>query len=225
MRKKIVAIIPARGGSKSIPRKNIKMLAGKPMIAYIIKSALKVKTIDRVIVSTEDEEIAAVAKKYGAEVPFKRPAKLATDAASTLPVLQHAVQYLKTKEHYHPDYVLLLYPTSPLLSHLRIAEAIDVCLKNKADSVISGSLDWGHYWIQKPGGWVRQYPVNPRNRQQTQPLFKENGAIYLNKTSVLRSQVVAKKVQVLLMNPNENIDVDEPADWLKVEQMLKKSKR
>ena len=116
MDKKIIAIIPARGGSKGIPRKNIKDLAGKPMISYIIESVKNIPDIERVIVTTEDDEIAEVAKKYGAEVPFKRPAELAEDEVATLPVLQHALEYLEKEEKYIPDYVLLVYPTSPLLS-------------------------------------------------------------------------------------------------------------
>jgi len=117
-----VAIIPARGGSKGIPRKNIKELCEKPLITYIIETALRVEELDRVIVSTEDKEIAEVAKKCGAEVPFMRPEELARDETPTLPVLQHAVKYLEEKENYKPDIVVLLYATSPLLKHERVSE-------------------------------------------------------------------------------------------------------
>ncbi len=221
MIKKIMAVIPARGGSKGVPRKNIKDLAGKPMIAYIIESALKVKGLDRVIVSTEDAEIAAVAKKYGAEVPFIRPKELAEDNVLTLPVLQHAVEYLNKEENYQPDYVLLIYPTSPLLSSPRIQEAVDLALARNSDSVMSGYLDRKHYWQEVEGGWVRLYPTKLADRQHTEPLFKENGAIYLTKTEILKKQIVADKADIVIMDPEENIDVDELADFEKVEQIIR----
>ena len=220
MNKKILAIIPARGGSKSIPRKNIKDLAGKPMIAYIIQTVKSVHEIDRVIVSTEDEEIAMVAKKWGAEVPFFRPEWLANDEVPTLPVLQYTLEELKNKEGYIPDYVLLVYPTSPLLRFERIQEAIKLALENDADSVVSGTLVKGHYWQKIGGRYQRLYPVAVENRQLTEPLFKENGAIYLNKTSVLSSSIVGEKMLPLLMEEGENVDVDEISDFQHVEKII-----
>lgn len=224
MKKKIVAIIPARGGSKGIPRKNIKDLAGKPMIAYIIETVKKVKDIDRIIVSTEDEEIAVVVKKCGAEVPFLRPVELSGDNVATLPVLQHAVKYLLENENYQPDYVLLVYPTSPLLSSTRIQEAIDLCLNNDSDSVISGTYDKGHYWVETKDGWKRIYPTQLENRQLSKPLFKENGAIYLTRLSILDKQLVADVSDILIMDNGENIDVDEIEDFMKVKSILKNNK-
>ena len=109
----IVAIIPARGGSKSIPDKNIKDLAGKPLIAHSIERALECKSIDRTIVSTDSKKIAEIAKKYGAEAPFIRPEELASDTTPMLPVLQHAVHHLEENEKYPIDIVILLDPTSP----------------------------------------------------------------------------------------------------------------
>jgi len=221
MNKKIIAIIPARGGSKSVPKKNIKDLAGKPMIAYIIESALKVKLLDRVIVSTENEEIAEVARRFGAEVPFIRPAELATDEMPTLPVIQHAVRTLEEKENYVPDYVLLVYPTSPLLKAERIEEALQMAVNNDSDSVISGSFDYGHYWEQVEGGYRRLSPLKLENRQQSKPLFVENGAIYLTKTKILKKQLVADKADVLIMPEKENVDVDYPEDFEKVATIMK----
>ncbi len=218
--KKIIAIIPARGGSKGVPRKNIKLLAGKPMIAYCIEAVKRVRGIDRIIVSTEDNEIASVAKHYGAEVPWIRPMELATDNVATLPVLQHAIKELATKENYVADYVLLVYPTSPLLSSERIQAAVDLAVETDADSVISGTYDRKHYWAEVEGGYERLYPRKLENRQFTKPLFKENGAIYLTKTTVLRRQIVADKMMPLIMEEGENIDVDEPADFEQVEKIL-----
>lgn len=221
--KKIVAIIPARGGSKGIPRKNIKLLAGKPMISYIINTVKSVSQIDRVIVTTEDDEIAKVAVECGAEVPFKRPAELAEDHVATLPVLQHVVKYLAEHEDYHPDYVLLVYPTSPLLSATRIQEAVDMALERDSDSVVSGSFDYGQYWVEAEGGYVRLHPTKIANRQQMKPLFKLNGAIFLIRTSILARQLVADKADILPMDQGENIDVDEPADFEQVRQILEKN--
>ncbi len=217
---KIIAIIPARGGSKGIPRKNIKLLAGKPMIAYIIEAVKKAKGIDRVLVSTEDLEIATVAKKYGAEVPFLRPNELAEDSVATLPVLQNMLFELKKREGYIPDYVLLVYPTSPLLKTERIEQAVSLALESKADSVVSGILDNGHYWINDGLTHKRLYPLQIANRQMSQPLFKENGAIYLTRTSILEKQVVADQLTPLIMDAEENIDIDEMSDFINVEKIL-----
>lgn len=216
----ILAIIPARGGSKGVPRKNLKPLGGQPLIAHIIATAQAARGVDRVLVSTEDTEIATVARACGAEVPFIRPAELARDETPTLPVLQHAVAWLAEHEAYHPDYVLLVYPTSPLLRVSRIEEAVERCRETQADSVISGTLDKGHFWIEADGAWQRLYPTQLENRQRSRPLFRENGAIYLTRTAVLGTQVVASSAAVLLMDPEENVDIDTPEDFARAEQLL-----
>ena len=210
-----VAIIPARGGSKGIPRKNIKELCGKPLIAYIIETALRVEELDRVIVSTEDKEIAEVAKKCGAEVPFMRPEELARDETPTLPVLQHAVKYLEEKENYKPDIVVLLYATSPLLKHERVSEAIKLLKARGFDSVLSVVEDRGHYWIKRGEDYERLYPKVLKNRQFTEPLLKENGAIYLCKRDLLMKEntMVGGKIGFLKMQKEESIDIDEPLDF------------
>ena len=210
-----VAIIPARGGSKGIPRKNIKELCGKPLIAYIIETALRVEELDRVIVSTEDKEIAEVAKKCGAEVPFMRPEELARDETPTLPVLQHAVKYLEEKENYKPDIIVLLYATSPLLKHERVSEAIKLLKARGFDSVLSVVEDRGHYWIKRGEDYERLYPKVLKNRQFTEPLLKENGAIYLCKRDLLMKEntMVGGKIGFLKMQKEESIDIDEPLDF------------
>src|SRR3989338_1201278 len=123
---KILGIIPARGGSKSIPRKNIKPLGGKPLIAWTIDAAEQAAVFDRIILTTDDEKIAAVGKQRGIEVPFLRPKELAEDATPTLPVLQHAVQWLKEHEQYEPDAIMLLQPTAPFRQASHIQEAVKV---------------------------------------------------------------------------------------------------
>src|SRR3989344_1993183 len=124
MLKTILGIITARGGSKGIPRKNIKDLCGKPLIAYTIEAAKDSGVFSRLIISTDDQEIADVAKQYGAELPFMRPAELAQDATPHVPVLQHAVSWLRDNEHFFPDYVMILQPTSPMRQDFHIKEAV-----------------------------------------------------------------------------------------------------
>src|SRR3989344_3063519 len=122
----ICCIIPAKGISKRIPGKNLKDLCGKPMIAYILETAKSVPGIERIIVSTDSQEIQQVAERYGAEAPFIRPTELTEDHVPTREVLQHALEWMEEHEQYVPDYTLLLYPTSPLLRRERIEEAVDL---------------------------------------------------------------------------------------------------
>ncbi|RJQ32483.1 acylneuraminate cytidylyltransferase family protein [Candidatus Parcubacteria bacterium] len=137
-RKKVLAIIPARGGSKSIPKKNIYLILGKPLIFFTIEAAKRAKLIDRIIVSTDSAEIAEVAKKCGAEVPFLRPRKLSGDKTPDLPVFQHTLMWLKEKEDYTPDLVVHLWPTSPLRDPKDIDKAIkNIFSKPEADSIRS----------------------------------------------------------------------------------------
>ncbi|MBC8555357.1 MAG: acylneuraminate cytidylyltransferase family protein, partial [Candidatus Brocadiales bacterium] len=134
--KRILAIIPARGGSKRLPRKNILDLAGKPPIAWSIEAALGSKYIDRVIVSTDDEEIAGISRKYGADVPFMRPNKLATDESSSVDVVLHVINTLKEKGR-ESEYIMLLQPTSPLRTMENIDEAVELLQSSSSDAVIS----------------------------------------------------------------------------------------
>jgi len=220
---KIIGIIPARGGSKGIPRKNIKEFCGKPLIAYIIETALSVRELDRVIVSTEENEIAKIAKRYGAEI-ISRPEELAKDETPTLPVLQHAVTYLVKEENYKPDIVVLLYATSPLLNPERISEAIRLMIEKDFDSIISVTRDYGHFWIEENGKYERFYPRELFNRQFYKPLFKENGALYITKTEVLisRSKLIGDKVGFVEMEKYESIDIDEPLDFEIAEFLMRR---
>ena len=183
--KSVLAIIPARGGSKGLPRKNIKELCGKPLIAWSIKEAKCCNNIDRIIVSTDDENIADVAKKYGAEVPFIRPAELANDAALIIDVIFHVINWLKEHEDYRPEYILLLQPTSPLRSSEDIDGAIRM-LKDKNARAIVSVCKTDHHPL-----WSNTLPENGNmknfirpdilnKRRQDLPVFcRLNGAIYL----------------------------------------------
>jgi CMP-N-acetylneuraminic acid synthetase len=132
----ILAIIPARGGSKGIPRKNIKKLAGYPLISYSIKAALQALLVTRVIVSTEDEEIVGIARQFGGEVPFLRPMEFAQDDTLDLPVFLHALNWLDKNEGYHPELIVQLRPTSPVRPLTCVDDAINIIMKHpNADSV------------------------------------------------------------------------------------------
>lgn len=133
----ILGLIPARGGSKSIPRKNIVSLAGRPLLTYTCDAALSSRTLTRVVLSTDDGEIAAVGQDCGVEVPFLRPVELAQDDTPTLPVIQHALHWLEEHQSYCPEIIVLLQPTSPLRRAEHIDDAVDLLLETGADSVVS----------------------------------------------------------------------------------------
>lgn len=218
----VCVIIPVKERSTRLPGKNLKDLCGKPMMAYPIEAAKGAKGVSRVVVTTESEKIKEIAEEYGADVPFLRPVELTEDAVTSQQVLVHALEEMRRLEGYEPDYVMMLYPTSPLLSRERIEQAIALAAEKNADSVISGHYDKGHYWLEADGGgWRRLYPVDLVNSQYQKPLFVENGAIYMTRASIIPTKVVADRAQVLLMDPDENVDVDYPADFAKVEAILK----
>ncbi len=221
----IIAVIPARGGSKSIPKKNIKLLAGKPLIAYPIELANSVKDITRVIVSTDSEEIAEIAKKTGAEVPFFRPQELSKDETGTLHVLQHCVDYLEKIEKYKSDIVVLLYPTCPMLNKERVQQAINILKTKQYNSVVSVVEDSGRYFVfdETEKRYVRLYPARDVNRQYYKPLYKENGAIYFSnyETLMIKNKLIDySNPYFLVMNSEEVVDIDTPEDWKKTEDMI-----
>ena len=216
---KVVAIIPARGGSKGIPRKNVKLLAGKPLIQYPIEVAKGCKLIDRVIVSTEDKEIAAVAKKAGAEVIY-RPAELAEDNVSTLPVLVHAVKELE-KNGYKPDIIVLLYATAPFVRSGYIEEGIKKIIKG-CDSVVSVCEDTRNYKLWDGTG----KPLFKKrvNRQLVKRVFRENGAFYIMAYDTLmkKKSITGRKTKLVFMQPEESIDIDTPLDFMLAGSLMKR---
>lgn len=225
-KEKIIAIIPARGGSKSIKRKNVLKLKGKPLVAWPIDLAKSVKKIDRVIVSTDDDEIAAIAKKYGAEVPFKRPAKLADDKTPLLAVLRHAVRYLEDKEKYNADIIMFLLPTTPFFKKSRIEQALKLFETTSCNSVLGVIKDWGRFWkMNSHGKYQPFYPERRVNRQYYQPLLREDGALYINRYQVLMKMnkiVDENKVEFIYMAPDESIDIDWQSDLKQAKKRVKK---
>ena len=226
---KVIAIIPARGGSKRLPRKNIRPLNGKPMIAYAIRAALGAKGVDRVIVSTDDKEIAAIAKKYGAEIPFLRPMELATDTATTVSVLQNAVNWLKEKVDYEVDIVILIQPTSPLVLPEDIDQAIEKLQATGANSCLSvceirERPEWMYEFVD---GKVRPYLALETREIRTQDLkklYRINGAVYAIKKDFLMKNgrvIDDKSMEAIIMPPERSVDIDELQDFLLAEILMK----
>ncbi len=220
---KVVAIIIARGGSKSIPRKNVLPVHGKPLVAWPIALAKSISRIDRVILTTDDDEIAAIGRKYGAETPFKRPAELSEDQTPTVPVLQHCLKFLKDQENYRAEIVLLLYPTAPFLKKERVEEALNLFEQTDCNSVLSVIPDWGRFW--QFNETVRKYqPFYPKdrvNRQYYKSLYREDGAVYFSRYAVLvemNKLIDDRKVEFLMMKEGENVDIDNPEDLTKAQE-------
>lgn len=220
----VVAIIPARGGSKGIPRKNLRKLVDKPLIAYTIEAAKESKLIDRIIVSTDDEQIREMSKLYGAEVPFLRPRKLARDDTPMLPVVQHAVRFLERNGE-KIGAVVLLQPTSPLRTKDEIDEAIRKLLKTTADSVISVCETKAHqklFTLDKDKLICYSGDETVTSRQKLPKMYALNGAIYVVKRDVLMkgNTLYGKDVRAIVMTEERSVDIDTPFDFFIAESIL-----
>lgn len=224
--KKIIAIIPARGGSKGIPRKNIKIFAGKPLIAYTIEVALKSRYLDRIIVSTEDKEIAEISKKYGAEV-IKRPQRLANDFVAKEPVLEHALEHLRRHENYKPDLLVCLQSTSPLRTTADLDKAIRLFLENKVNSVVSVcQVEHSFCWYCRIDKYLK--PIFGRRflrqrRQESGKVYMPNGAIYISRPETLFKQesFFGSKILPYIMPPERSVDIDTDFDFKVAERIMK----
>lgn len=214
---KVLGIIPARGGSKGIPRKNIKLLAGKPLIAWTIEEAKKSQYLDRLILSSEDTEIITTAKSWGCEAPFVRPAELARDDTPGIEPVIHALHQLG--EHY--DYVVLLQPTSPLRTVEDIDGCIRYCFQEGAPACVSVSLIDKHpYWMYTLDEHHRLYPLFPvaqsiQRRQDLPPLYIENGAVYVAQKDFLlnRKSFTTEETLAYIMPPERSWDIDNESDF------------
>jgi CMP-N,N'-diacetyllegionaminic acid synthase len=229
--KTFLGIIPARGGSKGIPRKNITIINGKPLIQYTIDEAKNSKYLDRIIVSTDDKEIAEVAEKCGAEVPFLRPKELATDNAKTIDALIHAVKELEKRGSKY-DYVVLLQPTQPLRRSWHIDEAIQKIVETNEESLVSVSEVKEHpilmRTIGEDGKVKNLMGISSTVRRQDFPTFyKVNGAIYINKINenFTKNTSLNDNKLAYLMDKKYDLDIDEPIDleFFKLFLQLKKS--
>jgi CMP-N-acetylneuraminic acid synthetase len=231
---KLLGVVTARAGSKGIPGKNLKLLAGKPLIAYSIEAAQRSGVFDRLILSTEDAAIAARARDWGCEVPFVRPEELARDETVHLDVMKHAVEWMRDRAGYRPDLVMILQPTSPLRTADDIRGAVSLMAATGADSVVSVSGVPPHYNPMRTlslddRGFARLLvsgqPVRARiNRRQDMPdAWTMNGAIYLFRTHVLfqaEPSLYGDVTAGYVMPAERGLSIDEPGDWALVERAL-----
>ena len=226
---KVLGLITARGGSKGIPRKNIRELAGHPLIAWTIEASRRSLSLSRVIVSTDDEEIAAVARTWGAEVPFVRPAKLASDDASHICVVRHAVEWLGRHESWSADYVVTLQPTCPLRTAEDIDGAIDLALTAGSDAVVGVVEARDHPYLTRrlfESGVLEEFVpcdlVYPR-RQDLPRAYAINGAIYVNRCGSLSTakSLVPPGARGFEMPPERSLDIDTPWDFHLVDLLMR----
>lgn len=235
MKKKllILAVIIARGGSKGIPKKNIKKLGGRTLISYTIDAALNARTLDKVIVSTDDRRIAKIAQDLGAEVPFMRPKYLAQDDTPAVPVVQHAVKIIEKLDSRRVNIVVLLQPTSPLRIANDIDKGVSKMLNTEADSVVGVcKLEYlCHPYLVKRLKGDRIYPYlkskRTYDRRQAAPnLYRLNGALYVVKRDTLmkKGTFFGKDLRALIMDPIRSIDIDTKLDFKLAEFILKNLK-
>lgn len=230
MEKRILALIPARGGSKGLKDKNILKLNNKPLISYTIEAALKSKYIDDVIISTDSKEIAKIAEKAGAENPFMRPDYLATDTATTYDVLIYTLNELEKRYNRKYDIIVLLQPTSPLRDTKDIENAIELYNKKQALSVISvKKSDTPIEWYRKVNENLFLSEITNKaeftGRQSYEQLYLPNGAIYVFDVKQLLNEGLfyTNKTYAYIMNKEKSIDIDDIYDFMLVEAIIKKN--
>lgn len=226
--KSILAIIPARGGSKGVPKKNIKLLSGIPLIGYTLLEAKKSNYIDKIVVSTDDKEIAKIAMEFGGKVPCLRPKELSTDTSTTVECIMHMINYLQEKENYRPDYICLLQCTSPLRTSDDIDGAIEKLLTVDFDGIISVcESEVNPYWTNIFENDKLQFFIeegkNITRRQDLPKIYRYNGAIYIIKTNIFlkeKSFETDNMTGYIMANDN-SIDIDTLTDFKIAETLMK----
>lgn len=232
MAARVLALIPARGGSERVPAKNLRPLGGRPLIAWTIDAARRAETIDRVIVSTDTEEIAAVARASGAEAPFLRPSAIAQRDSTEMEFLLHALDWLRLHEAYEPDVIALLYPTSPF----RRAETIDRAVRTlaahpDADALRSVRLCSEHpykMWTIQDG-WLRPLLAGDTNTptlsyQRLPVVYLQNASIYLTKPRTIREKgsPIGDLIVPFVMDEDESVDINTPLDLALAEMLIER---
>jgi len=224
----VLGIVPARGGSKGVPRKNVRMLGGRPLLAYTAAAAAGSGVCDRVVLSTDDPEIAAVGRACGLDVPFLRPVELATDESPMLPVLQHVLEML-ARESWHPDIVLVLQPTSPLRQPDHIRRAVEQLRDTRADSVVTVVELPRHlspdYVMRIADGRLRPFLADGAGvtrRQDARPAYVREGTVYAcwRETIERFGNIYGNDCRPLLMDPHESLSIDSLDDWNEAERRL-----
>ncbi len=231
MDKRVLAIITARGGSKGVPRKNVKDFGGKPLIAYTIDIAKRSKAITDLIVSTDDQEIAEIAGKLGVEIPFIRPAELAQDNTPHLPVVQHAITHMENARGYTYDYIVILQPTSPFRLVEDIDETIALIEKTDADSAVSiVEIESGKHPMKAKrldGQNVLPYFMDEpegRRRQDLPPAYRRSGHVYVMKRDLFmkENKLFGNHIVGHIVPQERYVDIDTEFDWVTAEYMLRK---
>jgi len=226
--KRLLALIPARGGSKRLPRKNVLDLSGKPLIAWTIEAARNSKYVDNVVVSTDDEQISTISRDYGAIVPFKRPTELSSDDAKSIDVVLHTIQTLHAQEDDY-DYLILLQPTSPLRQAIDIDLSVEQLIRDGLDAVISVCENEHHpFWSNTlPADRDMSNFLNPsiRNKrsQDLPTYYRVNGAIYLcniNKIIDEKDLFLKNKCHAYIMDNINSVDIDTEIDFLLASQII-----
>ena len=232
---KVLGIIPARGGSKGIPLKNIAILAGKPLIYYTLKAAKESELLDAFIVSTDDELIAEEARKLGADVPFLRPKKFARDRSFDIEYLQHAISWLEKNRGWRPEIVVILYPTAPLRQAVDIDRVVKVMLKTKCDSVKTVSLPDNNpfkMWRMEVDGSCKMSPLIRTKyfptigtlvpRQLLPTVYWQNGLVNATRTKFIKKgKVYGPDIRGLLTDPHQAVDIDRPEDLKTAAKIIK----
>jgi CMP-N,N'-diacetyllegionaminic acid synthase len=217
--KTVLGLVMARGGSKGIPRKNLRLVGGKPMLAWTINAAQDSSFIDRTILSSDDPEIITLARELGCEVPFVRPARLAADDTSAMDVVRHAVSALKTAY----DYLVLLQPTSPLRTGIHIDECLTLCYERAAPAAVSVvEAATNPYWMYSVEQDLRLTALmgpkqRPTRRQELPSYYALNGAIFVARTAWLlkNNDFVGPESVAYIMPPESSVDIDTERDlWL-----------
>jgi CMP-N-acetylneuraminic acid synthetase len=228
MGEQVVAVIPARGGSKGLLRKNILPLGGKPLIAWTIEAARRAELVSRIIVSTDDPEIAAVAQHYGADVPFLRPNGFATDTATSEVVLQHAVQWIEQNERRKYEVLVYLQPTDPFRQPGIIDRVVGALLADpQLDSVFAARPEHKNYWTFQEGAYRRLGEHSHLPRQQKPPVFREDTGVALaSRMHVIRSgRRIGDRVQII---PHESrgdfVDIHSADDLWLANELIEKGR-
>ena len=225
----MLAIIPARGGSKSIPQKNLVALAGKPMIAYTFEAAIASRHISRTILSTDDPDIVAIGKEFGIAAPFLRPAELARDDSPMLPVIQHAVRFIETEEDYRPEHVVLLQPTSPLRTSGHVDCALQILISTGADTVVS-VVEIPHRYapnslMRLEGNVLVPHAEGPviLRRQDKPTLYARNGpaVLCMRRESVDDARLYGDNCVPYVMDAESSLDVDTRFELRMAEMLLR----
>jgi N-acylneuraminate cytidylyltransferase len=223
-KRECLAVIPARGGSKGIPRKNLRIVAGVPLVGHAIRAALGSRHVSRVVVSTDDPDIAAVAKKEGAGVVL-RPAAISGDTASSEAALLHVLEQLKAVEGYEPDLLVFMQCTSPLTTSGDVDAAVDALSRRNADTALTVSSFHGFLWSETAEGeavGLNHDKTRRPLRQELKPEYLENGAVYVIRVAPFleKKHRFFGKTVISVMPPERSMDIDEPADLERAEEIL-----